>query len=140
VKIRISDLSKLFLLNAPNLCLQENIPCLRKFANCVTDVNMMLARERREGCLSGTAVRNQFYYELMRLPPHYRPGSKNHPAPLWVQEGCAAAFPWGKRGYEDHPNMPDDHEQAYAEPHGLSDADVHQIMDLILANFSPLTN
>ena len=103
------------------------------YANYVTDIDLAAAYERK-GSRSGTHVRNQFYYELMRSGPHCVRG-QNISAPDWVQKGIATAIPWGKPGpYKDRTEMPDDHIAAYGIAHGLSDDDVRSIMDLILVN------
>jgi hypothetical protein len=55
-------------------------PTLRVYAAFVTDVDLEKAERRRTGAPSGTSIRNQFYYELMRCKPHY-PGTGSASAP-----------------------------------------------------------
>ena len=110
---------------------QDHHPNLRVFAGSVTEVDMERAMNRRPGGRSGTNVRNQHYYELMRKSPHY-PGTGNASAPRYIIAGCEAAFPWGKPGpHFDESMMPDAHCAAYLASPGLDGAEVQRIMDLI---------
>ena len=114
--------------------LQPFCPNLRNYANTICDVDLDQAKHRRTGGLSGTNVRNQYYYEAMRVGPHSVVGS-NRSAPPYIIAGCEAAFPWGKPGpYEDQKAMPDAHAGAYGTAHGLGGVHLQQIMDLIVAN------
>ena len=109
---------------------------LRKYANMVTDVNLEVAGTRREGGLSGTNVRNQCYYEVMREVNRQNPADqKNISAPKYFIAGCEAAFPWGKS--EQVRMMTDDHVDAYDTPHALTGDDIDRIMDLILIHVAP---
>ena len=109
-------------------------PTLRVYAAFVTDVDLEKAECRRAGVPSGTSIRNQFYYELMRYKPHY-PGTGSASAPDYVIAGCEAAFPWTKKGtaYAETA-FPDHHRDAYLSAPGVEDADMQQIMDLLLSN------
>ena len=112
-------------------------PKLRVFGAFVTDVDLEKAECRRTGLPSGTNIRNQVYFELMRCKPHY-PGTGSASAPDYVIAGCEAAFPWTKKGtayaeaaFSDH------HRDAYLSAPGVEDTDVQQIMDLLLSNVVP---
>lgn len=112
-------------------------PKLRVFGAFVTDVDLEKAECRRTGVPSGTSIRNQFYFELMRCKPHY-PGTGSASAPDYVIAGCEAAFPWTKKGtayaetaFSDH------HRDAYLSAPGVEDTEVQQIMDLLLSNVVP---
>jgi hypothetical protein len=113
---------------------QAFYPNLRTLANSICGVNMEEARTRRPGGLSGTNVRNRYYFELMSTGDHHVRGV-NKSAPPYIIAGCEAAFPWGKPGmYNDVTVMPEDHATAYATDHGYHDGDLCKIMDLIVAN------
>ena len=75
---------------------QVNVPRLRDFACVIADVNMEDVEKRYADGITGTRIRNQFYYDLMRCKPHY-PGTGNVAAPGFVRAGCEAAFPWQKK-------------------------------------------
>ena len=116
------------------------MPRLRYFAPKIAEVSIQAAYERYPVGLTGTKIRNRFYFELMRLPPHY-PGEGNKPAPGFVQAGCEAAFPWQKKGTA-HSEMPftDEHREAYENSAMPEDVDVQKIMDLLIEFVQPAEN
>ena len=81
-------------------------------------MGLMAAAERRTSVNIETAVRNQFYFEIMRLPPHY-PWTGNITAP------ADATFS-------------DAHVDAYESSPFVEDADMQQIRDVLLKNVNPL--
>jgi len=116
---------------------QVNVPRLRDFAWAIADVNMDGAEKRHPDCLSGTGIRNQFFYEIMRRRPHY-PGKVKVAAPDFVRTGCEAAFSWQKKGtgYSEIP-FSDEHRDAYETSPMPEDDVVQEIMNLLLNNVAP---
>ena len=66
---------------------QTYVPRLRYFAPAIAEVSMEDAEKRHPDGLNGSRIRNQFYYEIMRRPPHY-PGKGNGSAPDFEIAGC----------------------------------------------------
>ena len=116
---------------------QVNVPRLRDFACVIADVNMEDVEKRYADGITGTRIRNQFYYDLMRCKPHY-PGTGNVAAPGFVRAGCEAAFPWQKKGtaYSEMA-FTDEHHEAYESSPMPEDDDVQEIMNLLVENVVP---
>ena len=71
--------------------------------------------------------------DVMRDGPHKASKeNRNNRAPPYIIAGTEAAIHWGKAGPPSM--MPGDSAEAYGVPHGLSQADIDAIMDLIVEN------
>ena len=84
--------------------------------------------------MTGAALRNKLYYDIMTIPGVRPPGVNYIKAPEFIRKGASAAFLYGDKDTPED-EVPETHIEAYNSGKGaFCDADLKVIMDLIVEN------
>ena len=114
---------------------QHGLPTLYEYAGVFGGLDTDAIKERNKvDIVTGAAMRNKVYYDFMTLPGIRPRGVCYVKAPEYIQKGAGAAFTYGDKGSPED-DIPETHIEAYNSGKGTyTDADLKEIMDLIVAN------